>query len=50
MIFAVGCRLVKIKKLVGSKVICDAGFNNMLFRYEGKVSDWTVVRELIFIF
>jgi len=33
-------------------VICKAKFNNEFcyFRYEGKVTDWTAVRELIFVY
>jgi len=48
--FTVG-RLVGIKQFVGSDVICEAGFYNAFYylRYERKVRDWTIVRELIFV-
>jgi len=50
LLFTVG-RLVRIKKFVGSEVICEAGFYNAFYYlgYERKVRDWTVVRELIFL-
>jgi len=42
---------VRIKYFVGSEVINEAGFNNALFyfRYDGKVRDWGIVGELIFV-
>jgi len=36
---------------VGSEVINEAGFNNAFyyFRYDRKIRNWAIVRELIFV-
>jgi len=44
-------RLVGIKGIIGSKVFSKSRFNNTFddIRYERKIRNWTIVRELVFI-
>jgi len=44
-------RLVGIKEIIGSKVFSKSRFNNTFndFRYERKIRNGTIVRELVLI-
>jgi len=44
-------RLVGIKEIIGSKVFSKSRFNNAFddFRYDRKIRDRTIVRELVLI-